>query len=52
MNNFVPYDKMSKKQKKEHNKKKRKDWSVFNMWLSGHQIKKGNESSKESKKEE
>jgi len=40
MKKFVSYDKMSKKQKKEFNSKKRKDWSVFNMWLSGHQVKK------------
>jgi len=37
---FVPYGKMSKKEKKALNSKKRKDWSVFNMWLSGHQVKK------------
>ena len=40
MKMFVSYDKMSKKQKKEMNNKKRKDWSVFNVWLKGHQIKK------------
>ena len=40
MKKFVPYDKMSKKQKRDLNNKKRKDWSVFNMWLKGHQIKK------------
>ena len=40
MKKFVSYKKMSKKQKKEENNKNRKDWSVFNMWLSGHQVKK------------
>ena len=42
---FVPYDKMSKKEKKALNSKKRNDWSVFNMRLSGQQIKKQNDDS-------
>ena len=46
MKKFIPFEKMSKKQKKEFNQKKRKDWSVFNMWLSGHQVKKNDDKKK------
>jgi len=37
MKDFVPYKKMSKKRKKAFDNKNRRDWSVFNMWLRGHQ---------------